>query len=209
MGNIKANDQKWIGRKFGKLTVTGFVFKNKRWLWECKCDCGGSTICYPNLLIRGKQKSCHCGKSITFHNMNYKHGGAGTRLYEIWCGMRKRCNNPNSKRYKNYGGRGIKIANEWEEYEEFQRWAVENGYQDGLTLERKDVDGDYCPENCTWIPLKSQALNKTSNIKIEIDGIEKPLSEWCKQFGLKYSTAYSRIHRGIDPEDAIKTPVAK
>ena len=204
MSNIKANDPKWIGYRQNKLTVTGIVFKNKRYLWECQCDCGNTTIVYPQQMITGRQKACRCGKSVTFHEMHYKHGGAGTRLYEIWCSMKKRCNNPHAKNYARYGGRGITVCSEWEQFEPFQDWALSVGYAEALTLERKDVNGNYCPENCTWIPQKRQARNRTSNKNIQINGETHTLVEWCEIRKLNYSTVYSRIRRGATPEVALE-----
>lgn len=204
MSNIKANDPKWIGYRQNKLTVTGIVFKNKRYLWECQCDCGNTTIVYPQQMITGRQKACRCGKSVTFHEMHYKHGGAGTRLYEIWCSMKKRCNNPHAKNYDRYGGRGITVCSEWEQFEPFRDWALSVGYAEALTLERKDVNGNYCPENCTWIPQKRQARNRTSNKNIQINGETHTLVEWCEIRKLNYSTVYSRIRRGATPEVALE-----
>lgn len=204
MSNIKANDPKWIGYRQNKLTVTGIVFKNKRYLWECQCDCGNTTIVYPQQMITGRQKACRCGKSVTFHEMHYKHGGAGTRLYEIWCSMKKRCNNPHAKNYARYGGRGITVCSEWEQFEPFRDWALSVGYAEALTLERKDVNGNYCPENCTWIPQKRQARNRTSNKNIQINGETHTLVEWCEIRKLNYSTVYSRIRRGATPEVALE-----
>lgn len=204
MSNIKANNPDWIGKKFGKLTVTGFVFKNKRWLWECKCDCGNTTIAYPQQLITGRQKACHCGKSVTFREMHHKHGGAGTRMYEIWCSMKKRCNNPHSPGYVHYGGRGISVCSDWNTFPPFRDWALTHGYSDDLTLERIDVNGNYCPENCKWIAFAKQALNRTSNIVVDIDGERHTLVEWCQIRNLKYHTVYSRIYRGISPRAAIE-----
>ena len=204
MSNIKANDPKWIGYRQNKLTVIGIVFKNKRYLWECKCDCGNTTIVYPQQMITGRQKACYCGKSTTFREMHLKHGGSGSRLYEIWCGMRKRCNNPNAENYPHYGGRGIQVCPEWENYEIFREWALRSGYDDTLTLERENVNGNYCPDNCTWVPLKRQARNRTSNRNIDINGETHSLVEWCEILDLNYSTVYSRIRRGASPQDALR-----
>lgn len=204
MANIKANDPKWIGYRQNKLTVIGIVFKNKRYLWECKCECGNTTIVYPHRMLSGRQKACTCGKSVTFREMHYKHGGAGTRLYEIWCSMRKRCNNPNASRYHLYGGRGIKVCEEWNTFPPFQEWAEKSGYADDLTLERQDVNGNYCPENCTWATMKRQCRNRRTNVLIELDGESHTLVEWCEKLGLNYHTVYSRIHRGSTPEDALR-----
>ena len=201
--NIKANDPKWIGNKYGKLTVIRPIHNGTRWLWECSCECGGTTIAQPQRLIKGLQNACHCGRRRFLHEYHYVHGDSKTRLYEIWAGMKKRCNNPAVKRYDRYGGRGIRYCPEWESYPEFKKWALASEYYDGGTLDRIDNDGDYTPENCKWSTLKEQAANRSSSIVIERDGEKHILSDWCKILGLTYSTVYCRIHRGIPPADAL------
>jgi hypothetical protein len=118
--------------------------------------------------------------------------------------MKKRCNNPHAKNYARYGGRGITVCSEWEQFEPFRDWALSVGYAEALTLERKDVNGNYCPENCTWIPQKRQARNRTSNKNIQINGETHTLVEWCEIRKLNYSTVYSRIRRGATPEVALE-----
>lgn len=206
MGNIKANDEKWIGQKFGKLTVIEPVYERNRWLWRCKCECGNETIVWPNQIMRGKQNACHCGKSKTFHEMYYVHGESHTRLHNIWKGMRKRCNNKNSSRYDFYGGRGIKHCDEWNDYLTFKKWAVGSGYDDTMTLERIDVNGDYCPENCKWIKAEEQQKNKRNTIRVEENGETLCLKDWCDMHGMNYRTVHSRIKRGWDMERALNTP---
>jgi hypothetical protein len=201
--NIKANDEKWIGQKFNKLTVIGFEFRNKRWLWKCKCECGGESVAYPNQVIRGKTKSCKCGRSVTFHNMHLKHGDAGTRLHSIWKDMRKRCNNPKSKSYKYYGGKGIRVCEEWDNYVNFKQWAMDNGYNDDLTIERIDNNKDYSPQNCKWIPFSEQTSNQTSNIYVEHDGKRMTVGKWCDELNLHRTTIYGRIRKGIPPKKAL------
>lgn len=204
MKNIKASDLKWIGYKNNKLTVIKPVYSQNRWLWLCKCECGNETIVYPYLMRTGKQKSCHCGKSVTFREMNTTHGESSTRLYEIWCGIKKRCNNKNNKNYHQYGGKGISVCEKWNnDYISFKDWALSHGYSDGLTIDRIDNNGNYEPDNCRWITIQEQSLNRSSNLLIEIDGETKPLSEWCKQYNLNYSTIYSRYHRGMDLRESI------
>lgn len=195
--SIKPNDPKWVGQKFGKLTVTGAVWNGRRWLWECVCDCGGSSVAYPNQVIHGKTKTCGCGRSVTFREMHYKHGGAGTKLHSIWKGMRKRCGHNSSS--KHYGDRGISVCDEWGDFAVFKEWAISHGYEDGLTIERKNVDGDYCPENCEWIPSVEQPMNTRRNIVVEHGGRRAPVSVWCDELGLKRSTVYWRISKGISP----------
>lgn len=115
-------------------------------------------------------------------------------LWNIYHGMKKRCLNPNCKRYKDYGGRGIVICDEWlKGFDYFADWAYANGYEQGLTIERIDVNGNYCPENCSWITRAEQAYNKRDSIKVTYNGITKDLTVWCNELGLKYDN-YSSSH---------------
>ena len=203
MKRIKANGQEWVGKRFGKLEVIGFVYRNNRWFWKCRCDCGNETVIYPNQAIRGKTLTCGCGRSKTFHDMHLKHGFSKERLYGIWKGMRKRCNNVQSIGYENYGERGISVCTEWGEYINFRKWALSNGYSATKTIERKNVNENYCPQNCTWIEPEFQAENTRKTIRVVIHGEEKPLGQWADQFGIKRSTVYSRVRRGMTPEEAV------
>lgn len=202
--NIKANDVKWRGAEFNKLTIVGFVYRNKRWMWECSCACGGSTITYPNQVIRGKTTSCGCERGRTFREMHLKHGGTGTRLYRIWKDMRRRCGR-NPKRNRHYGERGIKVCEEWTEFEVFQKWALANGYTDEMSIERIDNDGHYTPNNCKWIPIKEQPFNTRRVILVTIDGVTKPVGQWADQLGISRSTVYGRISKGYSLEDALES----
>lgn len=206
--NMKCNDPKWIGYSNNELTVVGFVFKNKRWLWECRCSaCGSITAVYPQHVIKGTQKSCHCGKARNAKKIATRHGERWTRLYTVWLRMRDRCNNPNNPRYNRYGGRGISVCDEWNDFRKFEEWAVQNGYSDELTIERVDINQGYCPNNCCWIPMKKQARNRSNNTFYKIGDEEKTLAEWCEIYKAPYYTVYSRIKkRGWDVERALTTP---
>lgn len=199
--SIKPNDEKWVGQKFGKLTVRCAVWNGRRWLWECDCDCGGRSVAYPNQVMRGKTKTCGCGRSVTFRNMHLKHGEAGTKLHSIWKGMRNRCGH--NTHSEHYGDRGISVCSEWDDFSAFKEWALSSGYTDGLTLERQDVNGNYCPGNCAWITQKEQTLNTRRNIIAEHNGRKAPVSVWCGELGLNRSTVYTRISKGIDPASAL------
>lgn len=199
---IRPNDPQWVGQKFNSLTVTGSVYNGRRWLWECSCECGGRSIAYPNQVMRGKTKTCGCGRSVTFREMHYKHGGAGTRLHGIWKGMINRCN-PENKHSEHYGIRGIRVCPEWREYEVFRDWAMANGYRDDLTIERKNIDGDYCPENCSWISQAAQTRNTRRCIFVTHDGVTATVGEWADRLGIPRSTVYYRIQKGASPEEAL------
>lgn len=123
---------------------------------------------------------------------NYKDGRTGTRLYNIYRDMKKRCNQNNNDKY---GGRGIYFCREWDDYDEFFEWAIRNGYRDDLTLERVDNERDYSPNNCKWIPKKPQARNRRTTKWITIDGETKSLAEWCEIQRVPYATALARINR--------------
>ena len=130
------------------------------------------------------------------------------RLWYIYHGMKTRCLNSNCRRYKDYGGRGIKVCEEWlNGFDNFADWAKQNGYIDGLTIERKNVDGNYEPENCKWITLEQQARNKRETIRVVYGGEEKPLISWCEELGLSYDTMHDRImKRKWTIEKAFETP---
>ena len=141
-------------------------------------------------------------------NPNYKHGGKGTRLWSIYNGMKSRCYNPNVPAYDYYGGRGIRVCDEWNnDFTKFRDWALTNGYQDNLTLDRKNTNGDYSPDNCKWSTAKEQALNTRRNHLVTIGSVTKPLSVWCESFGINYRTVQDRLHRGWDIHSALLEPV--
>ena len=163
------------GRKYGKLTAikhVGFTPLNKygkRYsIWLCKCDCGNDVERTWDVLNRGKS-SCGCNQKERLEKMagiNTTHNMSHTRLYRIYKGMIGRCYYPCFDRYNAYGGRGITICDEWKtDRTKFFEWALKNGYEEMLTIERIDVNGNYEPSNCTWITMKEQYKNKQSNTK--------------------------------------------
>lgn len=127
-------------------------------------------------------------------------------LYNTWCGMKRRCFNQNYSRYKDYGGRGITICEEWLDFDNFVDWAKENGFEIGLTIERIDNDGNYEPSNCAWITRAEQNRNRRSNKYIEYQGETKTLAEWCEKLGLKYGRVQERLASGWSVEDAFTQP---
>ena len=132
-----------------------------------------------------------------------------TRLYNIWHNMRTRCYNPNYTYYNRYGGRGIAICEEWNKYETFKKWALENGYSDNLTLDRKDNNKNYDPSNCRWVSRKTQANNRNNGLIIEFEGKRKTCAEWSEETGISYKTLENRIRHGWPSEKILTTPVDK
>ncbi len=128
------------------------------------------------------------------NNANYKHGGKHTRLYSIWCGMKSRCYNKNDSHYPRWGGRGISICSEWlSDFSNFKHWAENNGYKTGLTIDRIDNNGNYCPENCRWVTVKEQNNNQRTNRLITYNGKTQNLKQWSVELGINYGTLLSRL----------------
>ena len=128
--------------------------------------------------------------------MKHKHGMIHTRLYRVWGNMKTRCTNPKSDKYKWYGARGIKFAQEWSRFKDFADWAIENGYSDEMELERIDNDGNYCPENCRFATHKEQSRNRRSNHKVLLDGNEMLLTDAARVVGKTYATIIYNIKKG-------------
>lgn len=152
------------GNKYNMLTVLRYDHSSDdkgRSYWLCKCDCGNEKVILSDSLKNGNTKSCGCLKKQN----NQTNGLWNTRIYNIWRNMKGRCYNPKSyKNYKHYGGRGIKVCDEWlNDFKSFYNWSITHGYRDDLTIDRIDVNGNYEPSNCRWITMQEQNRNKRSN----------------------------------------------
>lgn len=128
---------------------------------------------------------------------------SNTKMYKSWAAMKRRCDFPDELHKKYYLDKGITYCKEWADFVNFRDWALSNGYIEGYTIERIDNDKGYCPENCRWIPAKEQAVNKTSNHLVTINGVTKTISQWCNQYGVKWTTFYARIKRGWSGESLL------
>lgn len=156
------------GQKFGRLTVIEQAPNNanNKVCWLCKCDCGNETVTIGSLLYTGRVRSCGCLMREKTIERSTKHGFATTHkhLYATRLNMLDRCTNPHNKTYSYYGGRGIKVCPEWSDKETgvsaFCEWALSHGYQDGLTIDRIDTNGDYSPDNCRWVTMAVQCTNR-------------------------------------------------
>ena len=188
------------GLKFMHLLVLEEAGKNKdgRTKWLCKCDCGNYHTTLGKYLLNGDTTSCGCRRARILRETTERqttHHMTGTRLYQIWSGIRGRCNNPNEECYPNYGGRGIKICDEWNSnFTTFYEWAINNGYKENLTIDRIDNNGDYNPNNCRWTDLKTQANNTRRNHYLTYKGETKSLAEWAEIKKINYSTLRARIN---------------
>lgn len=196
------------GQKFGRLTALEVAGKNQhnQTMWKCRCDCGNVLDVTGYYLTTGTVRSCGCLKSDLIAQRHTTHGKCNTPLYHIWSGMRDRCNNPNAEKFQYYGGRGIQVCDEWQDFAKFDEWARSNGWCDGLTLDRIDVDGNYCPENCRWVTWKCQQNNKRNSLRYEYNGESHTLSEWADIVQLPYSLLASRRERGWDVAKMLTTP---
>ncbi len=204
-------------KRFGRLTVLYRCEDNvtpsgyKTPMWMCLCDCGNKVAVRGKSLTGGVTRSCGCLAKELMSERKRVHGGFGTRLYAVWDSMRQRCNNPNHYAYANYGGRGISVCREWDDYSAFRRWALSSGYDDGAgrgecTLDRVDTNGDYRPDNCRWVNMRAQTNNRRETIFLTYEGQTLPLSEWADITGIKYPTLWQRYKRGWPIDKVLLRP---
>lgn len=194
-----------IGDIYGELTIIEDKgIRNSKRHVLVKCSCGNEVVTLLTYMRSGQKKSCGCLWQRAIKKSNTVHGDSKSRLYRIYSAMKDRCNFKGHKHYKNYGGRGVKVCEPWlSSYKEFRGWALENGYDDSLTLDRIDNDGNYSPENCRWVSQKEQMRNTRINVYVTIGDETKTVIEWCEKFGVNPHTAYTRIKRGWNHVDAV------
>jgi hypothetical protein len=196
------------GHTYGKLKCIERSANNKhgKAQWLCQCQCGNDVVVLANSLRTGRQVSCGCHKRLNTSKRNRKHGMTGTKIYDCWKNMVRRCHSPSSTFYERYGGRGISVCERW-------RGSFENFIEDmgtpseGFEIERVDNDLDYCKDNCKWANKTEQCNNRSSNILIEYLGEYKTLTQWQNDLGFDYETVRRRIRDyGWTFENAITKP---
>lgn len=199
------------GDNYGRLTIIREAERrNKKKYFLCECECGSEKEVRMDSLRDGSIISCGCYNKEVSKEANTKHGMYQSRIYRIWSAMKGRCLNPNNDSYKNYGGRGITVCDEWKsDFDAFAKWAKKSGYKDYLTIERKNVNGNYSPSNCTWATLDEQKRNTTVSKKINFKGKQLTLRQWAEEIGVASSTLSNRFKRGWSIEKSLTTPSQK
>lgn len=201
-----------VGQKFGRWEVIApEVIINGRHKCLCRCSCDSHTQRYVEKfnLLSSKSLSCGCLTKESSAKRMTKHGKNKTRLYNVWASMRERCYCKTSEAYPNYGGRGIKLCDEWfYDYSSFEKWAYENGYNEiakkrECTIDRIDVNGDYCPANCRWVSQKEQNNNTRLTIHLTYNGKTQTLLEWASELSINPKTLRNRYDKGLAVEDIL------
>lgn len=191
------------GHKYGRLLVIRPIGRNKHLqiIWECLCECGNLTKTLATKLKSGRAVSCGCINKERLIKMHTTHNLSKSPLYKKWKIIRNRCNNPKHEHYKYYGGKGIKMCDRWNDFNNFYDDMFPT-YKKGLTIERINPNGGYQPDNCKWDTVKNQARNKTNNRIITYKGITGCVSMICEHFGIKSSIVYRRLNKGWSIENA-------
>lgn len=207
-------------RQFGRLKVISRAEDHvcpsgyRSVMWLCECDCGNKVTVRAKSLLGNVSQSCGCLQKELASKRVKKHGGFGTRLYAIWDSMRQRCYNPRNQAYKNYGARGITVQPEWNDFQKFREWALQNGYDENaprgeITLDRIDVNKNYYPENCRWVNMGVQSTNKRNTVYIEYQGEQYTINELSKILDIPYGVIHNRRRLGWSDERIVSTPYHK
>ena len=204
-------------QRFGRLTALGKAWHIAKGCWIYVCDCGEFVVRESKVVAgtakRGAACCCSlCQMKIKADNGRRNNRGKGSttykHLYDVHRQMMRRCYDQASADFPNYGGRGINVCSAWHEQSGFYQWAGAAGYRRGLTIERRDVNGNYCPDNCEWIPNEQQARNTRKVRRLTFNGIERPLTEWAEILGLRPNTIKTRLRLGWSVNDALTKQVS-
>ena len=195
----------FTGKRYGKLTVLEKARRGRSW-WKCQCDCGKIVEVQSYRLF--EYKSCGCLEKENRNSIGKRfqtHGLSNTRIYSIWCGMKDKCNNPNAEHYARYGGRGIKICEEWNnDFSAFYDWSMSNGYANTLSIDRIDVNGNYDPSNCRWIEMKYQFRNKENTVYVLTKNGKMTVPDFCELYNI-YDLKYvgRKVKKGQTGEEIL------
>lgn len=190
------------GIRFGKLKVLSFAYcKNRKSYWNCVCDCGKNKIARSDSLKDGNLKSCGC---LQYEHAIITHNKSNSKLYQVYYSMKNRCYNEKDKNFKYYGGKKVSVYTDWlNDFMLFYDWSIENGYIEGLTLDRINVNGNYEPSNCRWITQQNQANNTTRNRKYEINGEILNITQLSKKYNVNRNTLNYRLNQEWELELAL------
>ena len=197
------------GLKIGRFTLTGKCYIGHKYFKyvEGICDCGNIKWVHLTMLLNGHTQSCGCKQKESVSKHSTTHGLSKHPLYKTWSGMIQRCTNSNNERFADYGGRGILVYEKWIKFLPFYEWAINNGWGEGLEIDRQNNDGNYYPDNCWFTTTSVQNRNRRNNIIIEAFGEKKCAMDW--QYHPKCTvlrqTIVNRINKGMDVEKAIIT----
>ncbi|MGL5968730.1 MAG: hypothetical protein ACRCZ6_16545 [Kluyvera sp.] len=206
-----SNRKDLSGTRYGKLVVIRVepnppnVTNNRNKYYLCQCDCGNTHIARASHLTSMKATTCSQCKGEKISAGKLRHGMSNSKIHHVWMGMRARCYNSAEESYQYYGGRGIKVCDRW--LHSFDKFLEDMGVPaTDESIDRIDVNGDYTPENCRWTTSKIQSRNRRNNRLITINGVTKPLIEWCEDFGLPYKATWQKICKGgARPEDVFNS----
>lgn len=204
-GKPASNRADIVGERFERLVVTGApVSKNWVLFYPCKCDCGNETLVRSQLLREGRTKSCGCLSRETRGDQSRRHGMSRTPIHGVWLAMRRRCEDPKVRPFKDYGARGISVCDRWQVFENFLE---DMGIPEkGMSLERKENDLGYSKSNCIWASKTDQANNRRSSKVIEFADKSLTQAEWERKLGLRPGRIYGRLAKGWTVERALTTP---
>lgn len=197
-----------MGSRWGRWTVTGVAeLKNGKQAVPVVCDCGQQRVVHLGNLLLGKTKSCGCLSKVVASDRLRTHGMSGTPIYRVWNAMRRRCNQPNYPAYKNYGGRGVKVCERWNSFENFYADVGDAPFA-GASLDRTDNNGDYEPNNIKWASKFEQANNTRRSVRFQVFGQSISIREAAEKYGLPQGTLRRRVYsNGMDLEEAVTHPL--
>ena len=196
-----------VGQKFNRMTVVALSTrvrpKRSARYWVCKCDCGTVKDVRGPELVNGSTTSCGCYNA----EKSRKHGKEGTTIYSVWASMKYRCQNPKSRAYPNYGGRGITVCEAWKDFMNF--YADMGDAPEGMDLDREDNEKGYTPENCRWVSRTVNMNNRRVNLNLTLNGETRTATQWARITGLSRTTIGRRVKQGWSDEDVLTLPLSR